>query len=161
MALIGAADRASAATSVMFPRKPRSHAAAGAMFPVPRRSWLRCPAAWSLTCSAPWPGSSPKPSSTPPTWPGHAAGRRCLQLWVHQVADRRPGGRRQRPVDRAGRSLDGGCRALARTGRRAAGAASGGSQVAPVRFPAPATAEAAWPGLRCQGRDLRPSPQVL
>ena len=44
---------------------------------------------------------------------------------------------------------------------RAAGAASGGSQVAPVRFPAPATAEAAWPGLRCQGRDLRPSPQVL
>jgi hypothetical protein len=37
--------------------------------PAPRRSWLRCPAAWSLTCSAPCPGSNPKPSSIAPACP--------------------------------------------------------------------------------------------
>jgi hypothetical protein len=45
-----------------------------------------------------------------------SASSRGPQAWRADVSE---------PVDRAGRSLDGGCRALARTSRRPAGAASG------------------------------------
>jgi hypothetical protein len=129
------------------------------MFAVPRWPWLRCPAAWSLTCTAPWPGSSPKPSSTPPAWPatppdGGASSSECIKSRTAGQAGRRQLSARLSIVPDGALMVAAG-RWHGRPPTPRAWSAGCAGEV-----PSPATAEAAWPELRCRGRDVRPWPQV-
>jgi hypothetical protein len=88
------------------PRIP-AHAAYRGDVPAPRRSWLRCPAARSLTCPAPCLGSNPKPSSMAPACPGAMSQDRFALSSARQGARRSQGQKSaSRPAGPALRALD-------------------------------------------------------